>query len=540
MPIVERELRVAARRPSTYRTRFLAALGMMAVWLFLLGIDRSASPAHLGQSLFIALGVLALACAMLTGVFQTADCLSEEKREGTLGLLFLTDLTGYDVVLGKLAATSLHSFYGLLAVLPLLALPVLMGGVTGAAFWRVALVLVVTLFLSLSLGMFVSAVSQEARQAMAGTLAGMLVLAGVAPALHWVQIFVFHRTWTQALLLPSPGFALASAQDSYYATRTGGPMFWASIEVVGCLGLGFLVLAAVLLPWTWQADPQRPKEDETKGSLGLADPEDGDRVRAWVQRGRHPFLWLATRQSSVGKPGRILLTVILAIWLCALLCSIFGNSNVPAFIVALFSSFALHVVCKLLLVMEATRQLSEDRRSGALELLLVSPLRESEILAGVSKAVTRRFLGWGLILAGVNVCLSVTSMVCAERLRISRGNDLAVFQELFLGGIVALFLDFKALGPVAMWMALRANKPHRAILGTLGRVLFPPWLGLFLLVFFMSQSRSLTQGAIAVVFGAWFGLGWVVDGSMAGLARAELRRGFRALLLETKGPGIGG
>ena len=34
-------------------------------------------------------------CAMR----NTADSLSAEKREGTLGLLFLTDLRGYDVVL---------------------------------------------------------------------------------------------------------------------------------------------------------------------------------------------------------------------------------------------------------------------------------------------------------------------------------------------------------------------------------------------------------------------------------------------------------
>ena len=62
---------------------------------------------------------------LFSGRISTADCLSEEKREGTLGLLFLTDLKGYDVVLGKLAATSVSAFYGLLAALPVLAVPVL-------------------------------------------------------------------------------------------------------------------------------------------------------------------------------------------------------------------------------------------------------------------------------------------------------------------------------------------------------------------------------------------------------------------------------
>ena len=67
--------------------------------------------------------------------------MSEEKREGTLGLLFLTDLRGFDVVLGKLVACSLRGAYGLVAALPVIGLALLMGGVTGFELWRLALVL---------------------------------------------------------------------------------------------------------------------------------------------------------------------------------------------------------------------------------------------------------------------------------------------------------------------------------------------------------------------------------------------------------------
>ena len=47
------------------------------------------------------------------GLLGTADCVSSEKRDGTLGLLFLTDLKGYDVICGKLAANSVSVLYGL-------------------------------------------------------------------------------------------------------------------------------------------------------------------------------------------------------------------------------------------------------------------------------------------------------------------------------------------------------------------------------------------------------------------------------------------
>src|SRR5579863_4072024 len=157
LPIVERELRVASRRAVTYRMRFWVALGMLGTWLILLWGSHLASPAMMGQHLLNGLGVLALGFCMVAGIFLTADCLSEEKREGTLGLLFLTDLKSYDVVIGKLAANSIHAFFGLLAVFPILGLTLLLGGVTGEEFWRLSLVFIVTLFFSLSLGMAISA-----------------------------------------------------------------------------------------------------------------------------------------------------------------------------------------------------------------------------------------------------------------------------------------------------------------------------------------------------------------------------------------------
>src|SRR5207237_8082368 len=87
----------------------------------------------------------------------------------------------YDVVFGKLAASSLRTFYGLMAVLPVLAIPLLMGGVTAAEFSGVVLVLLNALFFSLASGMFVSAISRHERKAMGGTLLLiLLVAAGLA------------------------------------------------------------------------------------------------------------------------------------------------------------------------------------------------------------------------------------------------------------------------------------------------------------------------------------------------------------------------
>ena len=179
LPIVNRELRVAARKRSTFWLRVAAALTALVIGsgCMILGRLQGTGTSQMGSALFHVLTWLCLAAGLSAGLFFTSDCLSEEKREGTLGLLFLTDLRGYDVVLGKLLATSLRGFYALLAVLPILAITLLMGGITGAQYWKSALALVNALFVSLAAGMAVSALSRDSQKAMTGTLLVLLLLA---------------------------------------------------------------------------------------------------------------------------------------------------------------------------------------------------------------------------------------------------------------------------------------------------------------------------------------------------------------------------
>src|SRR2546421_4402888 len=95
LPIVERELRVASRRRATYWNRALAALVAILVcgWLFMVSAHEPIKA--MGQLLFSIVSGIFLVTSLLAGIRHTADTLSEEKREGTLGLLFLTDLRGY-------------------------------------------------------------------------------------------------------------------------------------------------------------------------------------------------------------------------------------------------------------------------------------------------------------------------------------------------------------------------------------------------------------------------------------------------------------
>ena len=172
LPIVGRELRRLARRSLTYRVRTAAAVGAAIISLGVVAVNVSSggTPVTLGRALFVPLALLAFGFSLMTGPVLTGDCLSEEKRAGTMGLLFLTNLNGFHVVTGKLVAMALPAVHCLLAILPILAISFFMGGVTGGEFLRTAVVLGGTLLLSLAGGMLASSLCHDGRKALAGAV----------------------------------------------------------------------------------------------------------------------------------------------------------------------------------------------------------------------------------------------------------------------------------------------------------------------------------------------------------------------------------
>src|SRR5688572_21666865 len=193
LPIVERELRVAARRRMTFWLRIIAALTAFIIASGLLTLFMNIPGgigAHPGGLLFAVLTWMSLAVALAAGLFFTSDALSEEKREGTLGFLFLTDLRGYDVVLGNLLAISCRCVLALLAIFPILACTQLLGRVAAREFWGTILALLHTLFFSLTVGIFVADVSRHPQKALAGTLALLFVFVAGGAAVDGLLAYV--------------------------------------------------------------------------------------------------------------------------------------------------------------------------------------------------------------------------------------------------------------------------------------------------------------------------------------------------------------
>ena len=127
-PVVHRELRAGARRPLNHWMRVGGALG--GVIIFVIAV-RNTPITSVGGQIFVGIHQLLILMILCIVPAITADCISRERREGTLGLLFMTPLRSWEIVIGKVVAqvlTAVNTIW--LAVIPMLAVPFVLGGVS--------------------------------------------------------------------------------------------------------------------------------------------------------------------------------------------------------------------------------------------------------------------------------------------------------------------------------------------------------------------------------------------------------------------------
>ena len=525
LPIVARELRVASRRPGTYWVRSGAALAILVIgtWYFLMYSGQP--PQEIAMGLFWILTGSAVFYCLLSGVWFTADCLSEEKREGTLGLLFLTDLKGYDVVFGKLVATSLNGFYAVLAVVPILALPLLLGGVTPGEFGRMALVVVNTLFFSLALGMWASAMSRSPRKAMAMTLAAHSALYGRFAGLRGMAVNGGQGAASgDGWLLPSAGFSYYLAFDVPYTTHARE--FWWSVAVIHGLGWVFLVLASVIAPRAWQERPAGAQALRWRERWQWWSYGDFAERAAFRRRllDRSAYFWLAARARLGPAYVWAVLGLVACGWAWGLARSRRDWLDQSTYVL---TGLLLNLLIKVWFALEAGRQLAEDRRQGALELLLSTPLTVQEILRGQLLALKRQFLG--PMVVTLLVFFLFLMAAASDEMLLENPEDRSFWVLCWAAGMVMLVADLAALYWVGMWKALTAKNPTRAAASNLGRILVLPWVALALgaLVMSLTWPNAENEPAQKLLLGAWLGVGLAVDLGFGAWARYKLLTEFR-------------
>lgn len=530
LPIVERELRTAARRTGTYWNRLIVAVVAVLLGASIFIVDLGASPQQIGQFIFRVLAGLLLLYCLVQGRRSSADCLSEEKRDGTLGLLFLTDLKGHDVVLGKLAATSLGGFYGLMTVFPVLAMTLLLGGISNGEFWRMVLVLINTFLFSLAVGVMSSSLSRDYRRAMAANFFLLLCLAAIPPACaSMIAAYTSLNRFPAPLLYSCPIYTFIMAFDTNYISRRWD--FWWSFGVIHGLTWLLVALASWVVPHAWQDRPSKAGRNlwrELWQWLSFGKKSKQTEYRRQLLN-VNAFYWLASRARLKTVHVWVFLGCLGLWWVVGWIVegALWLDEAVPV-----MTALLMNTTLKMWVVIEAGQRLAEDQKAGALELLLSTPLSVSDILRGQWLALRRQFL---------RPLITVLVLEMVLMLMMSQRPSNGETPTIWLAGMFMLVADILALSWVVMRAALTAKNPNRATMTAILRIFVVPSIvgGLVwatVNAWYVLTSDKSWDPSWQVGLGLWFWPGLAADLIFGLTARSQLRRRFRQYALQRYAP----
>jgi len=406
--VIERELRASARQRFTYTLRVLGGTALLVAFAFL-GWKGKTGPGVGGELFTFFHGVMFFAIWLLVPLLS-ADCISRERREGTLPLLFLTPLKSWDIVWAKGLAHGLRALTLWLAGIPVLTVCFVAGGVA----WREVVISVLVNLSALCLAMGAGVLASARARVRTRSLALSAALAfGLFLAFLWaIQGAVLVLTgvgsgrygertdpWEMRGLI----FAIDVGrlwQRWPPSTGTGtSRVFWAYMVVAFASMLALLVLIR-LAAWSLkQASQERPPS-----SLMLWLGETLYRpvlfrhaLRRWLrwELEHNPIGWLERRSWN----GRL----VVWSWLVVVACiysSLFTNWTLYERGFQAMQALLANLLAGGMAV-SAAGSFRRERETGVLELLLVAPLRERQIITGRLWGLWSQFVPAVGLLCGV-------------------------------------------------------------------------------------------------------------------------------------------
>ena len=527
-PVVERELRIAARQPSTYWSRAGAgASGVLVICLVMLAQLATAPLAVVGQMTFRLLGGMAALTVLVSVVQLASAAFAREKREDTLGLLFLTPLRPVDMVLGKLVSTSLSSFYRFLALVPVLAVPLLAGGVTVGSFVLLVVALLNLIFLGATLGLWISAQCWDEKRAVSVASSIMIALVTLPVVVGLGTGAARLQPGAIPLEILSPGFAV------WYAVMPGmGRVFSLSFSLIWTQVLGwiFFYAACHTLPRCWQTRPDNlaPQGDHLKLPAARTAPirdSDGTNLprktagqRRTVRRNftaeartrlldLNPLAWFALRwKPHASGTWAIVGVAIIGYWpalMAGVTADEWGLILSPGYALAII--FLVHTAIKTFASHQASFAFARDRGEDTLDLLLSTPVSVRQLIDGHThglRETLRPVVRRALWIEGVWLALLITRYIARG------GGDGFLY---VLGGAALLGLlvpDIRALVWTTLWQSVIRKNAREAQQEAVSRVIVLPWLPVLVawgIGAMIDRDHSGTFALIVswIIFSAW-------------------------------------
>lgn len=571
LSVADRELRCAARNTATYRIRWVTAMLFFVLLLWLTWASDGFRNKAMAPQIFAVYSVLVLLYCLALSAARTADSISAEKREGTLGLLFLTNLNSAEILAGKMFCGGLASFYGLLAIFPMLALPFLMGGVTIGHFGRSLLALMAAVLYGTAAGFVASVFSRRQFMAIAVALALSVGLAGgLFLGAMATQSFAPTLQAAKYLALFSP---ITPLSEAGVTTRFVTNLFWPSLAATIGLSALALVIATAVLSRVWR---DRPKSRirlkwGTLATLGSSTGRISFRRRSLSI---NPMFWLASRD-RVASPLFMCIAVAVTLATIYISAPVFvrligtGVKAAPVaghLIAWIFGGLGLHVTLMYYAAMSASQRLAEDKQTGALELILSTPVNERSISRGLWLAYARKLMFPALFTFLVHVffvwqCLVMCLLVppggsplpagttpselfwSALSGRPLRGSELEsevrFVVHLALLVLIQCMATWPTLGWLGRWLGLRMKHPGFAPLASVALLIPPPVL-VFSFCCIMADKLNLDRmperKLLPIMMWLGFTIGMTHCAVLSAWAAWRLRTSFRSVVMSRYEP----
>lgn len=456
-PLIERELRRALHRNRGTKSRFRVALmgvGLVVLFFCMVALGGSVQWGRTLHRLFFWMGLyLAIGPAMRISV----GLFSEERRNQTLELLFLTGIGSGELFVGKLLGGSLIASSDLLALAPLLALPFLMGGISLDAYLATLACFPMVLLVVIAVGVLASVQFKDDGSATIFTvvIAGCISLATPLPY------------YLGTLLMGSPPFAskwlcLSPAYAPYLVSINFGTAgrweFWITELIILAWSGLWLGLACLILGRNWRAQVQGTAQLYWPGCLAAWLGVNRSCRTAWRDRllAKNPFQWLIQKDHRPVLMGYATIGLLCLLWLLGWhTWPHVWPSTANFFITAML----LLAIVNWLRLFAAARRLAMDRRDGALELLLTTPLAPQEIVDGQVDALTQEFKP----LQYTVLVLLILMMLGGFFIR--SWNARAVIAYLVVWGVLCGWCLRNLKGRIlkVMWAALNTGRPAYAV-----------------------------------------------------------------------------
>jgi hypothetical protein len=471
LPIIERELRVRARSGATYWVRF--AVGIAGALLCMQQLIVSGplnTPAVVGRRVFdeMASTAFLLCCSACV---LAVEAINTERREGTLGLLFLTRVRSFDVLAGKLVSVGGTSLCALAALVPALMIPVLAGGVTGSEAFRKAAALLATLLFALGAGLCGAAAQAQRFKAVFGAVLIVAVTA-LGPFL-FLSIAGSASGVGNAVGLFSPLVLLIAAGDGAY--QAAPAFYWGSLATVQALGWLLLAGAGLQLQRSIGREggaevvrpPPTPKDLERAVGLGRWRPDKEE---------AGPMEWLVYRQQGVSPTawGAAVVALAFSRWVSLATKPLSGASAPVFWVLAWPMGLAAALVGGAIVAWISGRFFARVRRTGELELLLPTPVGAEDLVADQWK-VLKRMYAWPVLSLQAAMLVPVAAMTGWS----SAGFSSAMPLESALAAVLSFantFLGTAALCWLGLWFGLTARRQTNAILYAVSLAQGVPWL----------------------------------------------------------------